>query len=185
MKNVKFGQMKKKISLLFLVSLLIFSSLGTILGAEKKVEKKQPTLQSIPDFPTVFKLLEQQDNLDGKRISFQGELIGQAIYEKKGVFVNLMDQEFNALGIYMDKSFVKKFTHYGRHGTKGDFVKATGTFHKVCTQHGGDTDLHASEIQILKTGETIPEPKVSPVKITLSLLLPLLALFLFLHKKKH
>ena len=185
MKNGRSNGLEKKISLLFLVFLLTFSSFGTILGAEKKGEKKQPTLQSIPDFPTVFKLLEQQDRLDSKQISFHGEVVGQPIYEKKGVFVNVMDQEFNALGIYMDKSMVAKITHYGRYGTRGDFVKVSGIFHKVCTQHGGDTDLHADEIQILKKGEIIPKPKVSPVKIILSFLLPLIVLFLFLPKKIH
>lgn len=162
---------KKFIFTFLLITIFLTTSINMVFG--------ETTLRKTPDFPTVFKLLEKQSELDETEITFHGELIGQPIFEKKGVFVNVMDNEFNALGIYLLKTDLTKLTHYGRHGQKGDYIQVTGTFHKVCKQHGGDTDLHAKILSVVKPGETIPEPKIHSYKIALSVTLLLMVLGLF------
>ncbi len=167
---------KKFILIFFLVTpLFIFSS---------SMVRGEQAFQSIPNMPTVFKLLEKQTELDGKKITFHGELIGQPIFDQHGVFVNVMDNEFNALGIYLDKNMLVKFTHYGRHGQKGDYVQTTGIFHKVCAVHGGDTDLHATEITVLKAGKSNPEPIIPTFKVVFCFILLVLAIVLYLSAKQ-
>jgi hypothetical protein len=167
---------KKFMILLLVISFFLITPVNLVFG--------EATLQKTPDFLTVFKLLEKQAELDGTEITFHGELIGQPIFEKMGVFVNIMDVEFNALGIYLPKKDLIKFNHYGRHGQKGDYIQVSGTFHKVCSQHGGDTDLHAKDITVITPGETIPEPTIPPYKIILGTTLILIVLYLFFSSRQ-
>lgn len=46
--------------------------------------------------------------------------------------------------------------YYGSYHEKGDQVMVTGIFFKACKQHGGETDIHGTTIQILQKGEKIP-----------------------------
>lgn len=159
---------------IFLVILLVGSTQQAFGG---------PTISSSKEAYTVFQLLEKQQELDGTTITFSGEVIGQPIHDKKGVFVNVMDHEFNALGVYLNPSDLSQLKHFGRYSSRGDYIQVTGVFHKICLQHGGDTDLHATTVTIKKPGEAIPEKPITPVKWVISLLLPFLVLFLYLSKQ--
>lgn len=143
-----------------------------------------PSLSSTTDSPTVFQLLEKQQELDGTTVTFSGEVIGQPIHDKKGVFVNVMDKEYNALGVYLHQSDLTQLTHFGRHGVRGDYIKVTGTFRQVCPDHGGDTDLHASFLTIVAKGRILKTPLVPQWKIILSIALLLVSIFLLFGKER-
>lgn len=166
----------KLLPIWFLLFLLIFSPIS-IIKAESAFQNKLENM-------TVFQLLEKQTELDGKEISFDGEVIGQPIFDKNGVFINLMDHEFNALGVYLDKSMLTTINHYGRDGQKGDYVRVTGIFHKVCLQHGGDTDLHVTKLSMIKPGERFPSKRTPPLVIGIGIILPIVTFVLYYLTKK-
>jgi len=167
---------KTSIPLFCILLILVISPLSPVRG--------EPAMQNYLEIPTVFQLLEKQTELDGEKITYQGEVIGQAIFEKKGVFVNVMDREFNALGIYLDKPDLSKITNFGRYGRKGDYIVVSGTFHKVCAQHGGDTDLHGDTITVIKKGYKLQEERLPISKIIICMLLIISTLLVYFFPPK-
>ncbi|MHB8896748.1 MAG: hypothetical protein ACYC99_16460 [Candidatus Geothermincolia bacterium] len=39
-----------------------------------------------------------------------------------------------------------------RYKYKGSTVRVVGVFHRACEQHGGDTDIHADAVEVLRKG---------------------------------
>ena len=125
----------------------------------------------IPDSITVSQILQNQKEWDGNEISYQGEVIGQAIFEKNHVWINVMDREFNAMGFWIPSSEIKKISNYGKFGVKGDILEMKGVFHKVCPQHGGETDIHSDLITVLEKGSLFPKNRIPISKMILCVLL--------------
>jgi len=72
---------------------------------------------------------------------------------KRGDFawVNVHDGQ-NAIGIFMKYEDAKKIKYLGRYLVKGDIVYAKGIFNRACKDHGGDLDIHAKQVEIVKRG---------------------------------
>ncbi len=59
---------------------------------------------------------------------------------------------------------LKKLNILENAGVKGDTVYVKGIFNRACKEHGGDLDIHAYQIKILKRGYEIEE-KVDKTKV--------------------
>ncbi len=46
-----------------------------------------------------------------------------------------------------------KIDTYGKYGTTGTKLQVRGTFHLVCTEHEGLTDLHADIVTVVEKGK--------------------------------
>lgn len=133
---------------------------------------------------TVNELLNGKQLYNGLVVQFQGEAIGQRLSKTSRVWVNILDDEGNAIGAYLERDLSNAIQHYGTYQTTGDRVLIEGIFHTKCEEHGGDTDIHVQKLQILQTGAP---RQTDPVKHTLLIgcfLLTLYCLVLFRIKKK-
>lgn len=107
-------------------------------------------------------LIENAIILDGEKVTITAEAIGEKMERKEGTWVNVNDGT-NAIGVWMDKLTADRIGYFGDYSHKGDTLRITGTFSRACLVHGGEPDIHAEMLEIVKSGEEIIH-RVSPAK---------------------
>lgn len=122
----------------------------------------------------VNQLIENAAVLDNTEVTVKGEVIGEALERGEYAWINISDTT-NAIGIWIKQSDVNQIKYYGDYKHKGDTVKVTGVFHKACPEHGGDVDIHCTNIEIVETGYNIKE-QLSSNKVIITLLLVLITI---------
>ncbi len=145
-----------------ILSFLIIFSLGGVCEAKEVVK--------------INDLIENSKLYDGKQITVEGEAIGEAMERGSFSWVNINDQS-NALGIWMPNEDADKIKFYGDYKHLGDEIRVTGIFNRACEQHGGDMDIHSATVEVLSSGKLI-EVKVNPVKTYLAILLSVITLII-------
>ncbi|MCX5707860.1 MAG: DNA-binding protein [Candidatus Omnitrophica bacterium] len=101
-------------------------------------------------------LINKAKDYDGQTVVFQGEVIGEVMARGEYAWVNLNDGK-NALGIWIKKDLVGKIANTGSYKVIGDLVEVSGAFHRSCLVHGGDLDIHAESLQVLKSGNRVKQ----------------------------
>lgn len=134
-------------------------------------------------------LVEQPSKFDGKTITFRGEVIGERMVRGENTWLHINDdayferniEEGQPLGgynsghaVYIPTSLTEGIEFYGDYHNEGDIVRVEGTFNAACAQHGGDMDIHATSLDILREGHTVVDP-IKPWKLVLALVLAALA----------
>lgn len=107
--------------------------------------------QARSDGLTSNDLIERAKELHGKEVVYTGEAIGDAMRRGDHSWVNVNDGS-NAVGIWLDETQIAAIRIYGSYNEAGDLVRIRGTFHRSCPEHGGDIDIHALEVAIVKPG---------------------------------
>jgi len=159
------------------ITLLLFLVAGTALG-------QTPGYQIIlnPDFafPThetpektevnSASLVENANLWNGRVITFTGEVIGEAMVRGKMAWIHLNDdaymwkniEEGAQLGgynsghaVWIPADLAIKIRFFGDFKHEGDVVKIVGTFNAACPEHGGDMDIHASTLDIVRVGHPV------------------------------
>jgi hypothetical protein len=97
-------------------------------------------------------LIEKGLEYDGKTVEYTGEVVGDLMARKNHAWINVNDGS-NAMGIWSERALIPPIKYFGSYGNRGDTVLVRGVFHRSCPMHGGDMDIHASEITIVATGE--------------------------------
>ena len=138
-------------------------------------------------------LVENANAWDGHIIAFTGEAIGEAMARGKMAWIHLNDdaymwkniEEGAQLGgynsghaVWIPADLAIKIRFFGDFKHEGDVVKIAGRFHAACPQHGGDMDIHASTLEIVRVGHPVHHVINSPRAITAGVLL-ILALILY------
>lgn len=128
-------------------------------------------------------LIEKSASLNNTEITVQGEVIGEALERGENAWININDTT-NAIGIWVKQSDVDRIKFYGDYKHKGDIVKVTGVFYKSCPEHGGDVDIHSTNIEIIETGYEVTE-EISHIKaiVTAVLFITMLILFMIFRRK--
>jgi len=88
---------------------------------------------------------------DGRRVELEGEVIGHLMKRGDFVWFNISDGN-SAMGVWTTYDEAKKIQYLGRHAVNGDYLLVEGVFHLKCPGHGGDTDIHADKITVLRSG---------------------------------
>ena len=94
---------------------------------------------------------------DGREILFEGEAIGDSMRRGDNAWVNVLDADA-ALGVYAPLADLDAIGVFGSSRARGDLVLVRGTFHRACPDHGGDMDIHASSITVVRPGHATPHP---------------------------
>ena len=119
-------------------------------------------------------LINNAKQYDGKVVDYRGEVIGDIMIRGQYAWVNINDGQ-NAIGIWTTKTLIKNITYNGSYGFKGDVVEIMGIFHRSCSEHGGDLDIHAQSIRKITSGRQISESldfnKIRSVLILLGILI--------------
>jgi aspartyl/asparaginyl-tRNA synthetase len=140
----------------FLILLLIFFT--SLLSAEAAAGVSSKDLR------------ESAQEYDGKTIVFQGEAIGDIMLRGEFAWINVKD-ESGAVGVFCPKELTDEIEYLGGYKSSGDLISVRGEFHEQCPQHGGDTDIHAEKITIIKSGKEISR-SLEPQKVKASIFLP-------------
>ena len=100
-------------------------------------------------------------------------------------WINIGDGS-NAVGIWMKNTDADKVRTFGNDKYKGDVLKVTGIFHRACSDHGGDLDIHADSIEIQSKGYKVSEPlDKNIVKVSMILSAVTICLvMIYYHKRK-
>jgi len=102
---------------------------------------------------TPAEVVERGRELDGTQIDVTGEVLGEDLYAGKAHrWVNVAGGG-TAVGLWVEQGLVEQIEHFGKYGVQGDTLTVRGTLNVACTQHGGEFDVHVSEVTSLEPGE--------------------------------
>ncbi|HDZ77019.1 MAG TPA: DNA-binding protein [Candidatus Omnitrophica bacterium] len=132
-------------------------------------------------------LIKNAKEYDGKTVSYEGELIGESLKRKEGTWLNIHDGG-DALGVWVPVKVAINIHYAGGYKATGDRLYVTGKFHRSCSMHGGDLDMHAHKIITKEIGRVRPHGvssyKQDLLKYLSGALLCLLVIFLILQKRQ-
>ncbi len=135
----------------------------------------QATTVSISD------LVEKAKQYDGQTITIKAEAIGEVLERGDHAWINVNDKS-NAIGVFVPIAEAKKIVFFGDYAHTGDTLIITGIMHNACVEHGGELDIHAQSITIVKAGSPTERP-VEFVKILtfggLAILAAMLGLYFY------
>lgn len=119
-------------------------------------------------------LIEHAMTRDQQTVIIQAEAIGEVLERGEHAWINVNDGG-NAIGVYLTIDQAQQVKVFGGYANIGDTVKVIGIFNRACVEHGGEMDIHAASITVIKAGQpTIHE--VSSLKFVMSIILLTMAL---------
>jgi len=130
---------------------------------------------------TSLELIDNAKQYDGKIITYKGEVIGDVMIRGDYAWLHVNDGTI-AIGIWVPKTMIQDIGYIGDYHKKGDTVDVSGTFHRSCLEHGGDLDIHASEIKKITSGSPVIQP-ISRKKAYLGVYSLILVLLFYALKK--
>lgn len=118
--------------------------------------------QQLPDssfiYDTSIKTLSTADSYyDNQTVQVVGEVVGDSI--KAGLsgrhrWITLAsDEDYSTIAVYMSNESAAKIDTFGAYGSTGTTLQVRGTFHLVCADHEGVTDLHAEVVTVIAPGD--------------------------------
>jgi hypothetical protein len=129
-------------------------------------------------------LINNAKDYDKKEVVYSGEVIGDIMKRGENTWINVSDGT-NAIGIWITTEEAKVIKYAGKYSFTGDTVKVTGIFNRACPEHGGDLDIHASKLEVVKLGHIdIKKINYKFILISVILLVAALLLNIFILKKK-
>lgn len=127
-------------------------------------------------------IIENAKALNGKTITYKGELVTAILKQGKYSWANLNDGD-NAIGVWCENSMLSAVKFIGNYTQKGDVLEVQGVFHRACSLHGGDLDIHADSIRIVETGRYVEE-KINAMRLNLSIIFFMLLIAVIILFKK-
>jgi hypothetical protein len=128
------------------------------------------------------KLLTDSEYYDGKTVIFTGEVIGDIMEDGNHRWINVKNDSV-VIGVFLDKNQAEKIKYLGRYNIRGDILKIRGIYNANCSQHYGDRDIHAEEIDIISRGEYY-YTDIENRKIFLSFILAFTTLFFIFYSRR-
>jgi len=139
-------------------------------------------INNIPLYAAVIsstELINLAKKYDGKIVYFEGEVIGEVMKRKDIAWLNLSDSTNSCLGIFAEIWQIPKITYHGGYKAIGDTIRVKGIFHRACQTHGGELDIHALSLKIVKQGQQIQHP-INITRVRIALLLSLITIILII-----
>lgn len=119
---------------------------------------------------TSGELVESARAWDGRTVTFTGEAIGEAMRRGTMAWIHLNDdaymwrniEEGAALGgynsghaVWLAAKLAAEIRFFGDFKHEGDVIEVTGVFNAACPEHGGDMDIHAATLRIVRPGHAV------------------------------
>ena len=136
---------------------------------------------------------------NGKTVTFHGEAIGEAMVRGDYAWIHLNDDSYmvknveegaklggynSGMAIWVPAALTKQIDTYGDYQHEGSIVEIGGVFNGACKEHGGDTDIHATSLKILRPGHTVVD-RIQPWKAPLAVALVIAAGLLFWLERRY
>jgi hypothetical protein len=119
-------------------------------------------------------LVNNMADFDGKLVTIEGEVVGDILNRGEYAWITVNDDPYSVksleeggdfagisnvgIGVWIPREEAQKLSYLGGYKNKGDQVRIKGTFHRACHEHGGDTDIHASFLEVVERGHPISHP---------------------------
>jgi aspartyl/asparaginyl-tRNA synthetase len=103
---------------------------------------------------TSDELINKAKEYDKKEVVYTGEMVGDIMQRGQYAWINISDGN-NAIGVWLPYDQTKQIKYKGKYDFIGDTIKVAGTFNRACAEHGGDFDIHAKKIEVVKEGHII------------------------------
>ncbi len=137
------------------------------MGGEDNDENRVNTTQ-LPDNSFLYDtsladLAEATSYYDGQTVQIIGEAIGDILNDGTNgtyVWVTLTstDEDSDAtVSVYMTASSAELIDTLGAYGKTGTTLQVRGTFHLACSEHDGESDIHAESVTVVSQGSTTTE----------------------------
>jgi hypothetical protein len=116
---------------------------------------------------TSGELIEHPEAWDGETITFTGEAIGEGMVRGSEAWLHVNDDAYadgsiaagaapagynSGHAVVAPPEIAEVVRVFGDHRHRGDLIEVTGVFNAACSQHGGDMDVHAHAIRIVRPG---------------------------------
>lgn len=136
-------------------------------------------------------LVEDANDWDGRSVRFTGEAIGESMIRGTMSWIHLNDDPYgleetavlsgfnSGIGVWIEAGLASGITVFGGYGSHGDVVEITGIFNAACPEHGGDMDIHADSLRIVRAGHDTAHP-IAPSRILAAAVMGALTIGLFL-----
>ena len=133
------------------LTFLVVSSLASILWVPSAAAAAE-SLSAGPGALSPAEVVWIAPEGDGEEIVVEGEAIGDVLRTVGGgKWVNILGDDVG-LGIWMQDAMVEQITHLGHYQHTGDVLRIEGTLNRACPQHGGEYDVHASDVTVIQKG---------------------------------
>ena len=123
---------------------------------------------------TINYLIEHSLTRDQQIVVIEAEVIGEVLERGDFAWLNVNDGT-NAIGVYTDIDLTSQLTTFGDYFHVGDKIRIVARFERSCLEHGGEMDLHATSITVIKKGYAT-EHEVTALKFVLSIILMAMAI---------
>ena len=115
-------------------------------------------------------LIENASAWDGRIISFAGEAVGEAMVRGDHAWLQVNDDAYqvrnledgrplagynSGQAIWVPLELARRVRLFGDYRNEGDAVRVSGEFHAACREHGGDMDIHATGLEIVREGHAV------------------------------
>lgn len=137
-------------------------------GSSDRDATNQVNPQQLPDssfiYDTDIYALNTSDTyFENQTVQVTGEVVGDRINAETSTgkcwltLSALPDATPSTVQLYVSESDAAKIDTFGRYGSTGTTVTAMGTYHLVCPEHDGLSDLHVDLLTVVEPGETCTE----------------------------
>lgn len=152
------------------------------------------TPEPSPNDASSAELVESPKEFDGEEVTFRGEAIGEAMVRGDMAWIHINDDAYyvknveegaelggynTGMAVWVPSKLTEDIEYFGDYKHEGDIVEVEGTYNAACAEHGGDTDIHASALEVIEAGHTVDDP-IHPEKVVWAVVLGLIALALYL-----
>jgi hypothetical protein len=110
---------------------------------------------------------------NGKTVTFHGEAIGEVMVRGDYAWIHLNDDAYmvknveegaqlggynSGMAVWIPAPLTKAIDTYGDYQHEGSIVEIQGVFNGACKEHGGDMDIHATSLKLLRAGHIVVDP---------------------------
>ena len=122
--------------------------------------------QLLPDSSFIYDtsivdLAHADSYIDNQTVRVTGEVIGDrraTIGDGENCWITLTDpspDENSTVEVYMSNEQASRIDTYGAYGRVGTILSVQGTFHLVCAEHEGESDVHADSVTVSARGHAV------------------------------
>jgi len=180
-------------TLRFLLAGILITGIALLTGCAA-----EGTPQPGPNDPSSAALVEEPKRYDGTEVTFVGEVIGEAMERGDKAWLHINDDAYylknveegaqlggynSGMPVWIAASQTEGIAFFGDYRHEGDIVEVHGTFNAACAEHGGDMDIHAADLRVLKAGHRVVD-EVRPAKLAWAVGLAAGALALFVVERR-
>jgi hypothetical protein len=96
---------------------------------------------------------------DNRRVSFTGEVAGDNITANTSGsyrWIMLLGTEENTranITLYISEADAAQIDTYGAYNITGTILQVVGTYHLACSEHDGQSDVHAETVEVVQKGK--------------------------------